>query len=97
MRIITEKGLRRNLGENVRIEREGLIGNCKYIDGRVKEGMLLGILEEDENGFHVKMFNSHWEEDFGNVFDRSSFMDEPYRLQDRDWIGFPHGSYLVRL
>jgi len=51
-------------------------------------------------GFYVKMFRTYSDE-IGAHTDEKTFLEEPYRLQDRDWIFFTKkkrpGSYLVRL
>lgn len=96
MTVITEKGLKRNLGRQTTLEREGLKGNSRYIDGRVQEGRTFGILCEDEKGFYVKQFVTWWEEDFGRVIDKKHFYDQVCRIQERDLVSFSRGNYLVR-
>ncbi|MDP3992080.1 MAG: hypothetical protein Q8P79_01060 [Nanoarchaeota archaeon] len=103
MRKITEKGLRRHLGDRVWIEREGIKGNIIKENGTIKEGELAGILQEDANGFYVKMFKTHWGEMDtrlgkidGLIFDEKQFLDEIYRIWDRDVIR-AGGEYLIRL
>lgn len=66
----------------VSIKREGIKGNIKEQNGKIKEGELIGILQRDEQGFYVRMFKSRWN-NTGLVFDHESFRDESYRIQDR--------------
>lgn len=96
MRKITEKGLRKHLGERVKLVREGIRGNSRYIDGRIKEGELLGILQEDENGFYVRMFKTIWNSK-GTVIIYSTFLEELYRVGNFDIIDFSTGTYSVRI
>lgn len=92
MRKITEKELTKRIGEETFVEREGVVGN--YVDsmGKAREGELTGILEHSENGFYVKMFRPYFGELHGvsgiSLRDKSSFIDEPYMLQQMDIIHF---------
>ena len=94
MKIITEKELKKRIGRETLVEREGVKGNRRDLDGVIREGELRGILEQDEKGFYVKMFQSSIGElpDYPEIttliMDHSSFMDEVYWLQNMDIIRF---------
>jgi hypothetical protein len=94
---ITARGLNRNLGERVRVEREGIIGNLISESGRRKEGLILGILEKNRDSFYIKPFVTRWQENYGLVISNFEFLDEKCQLQDMDYIYLKHGSYLLRL
>ena len=93
---ITEKGLNKNLGAKVRIEREGIVGNIKNKDGVIKKGSLLGKLLKDGGGFYVEMFTTYWRGGFGLVVDENYFMDIPYRLQNGDVVNISYPSCGVK-
>jgi len=101
MQKITERGLKKHLGKSVIIEREGVIGNALNEKGKPREGQLLGILFKNEFGFYVNMFKSSRQPGETIVYDYASFLEEPYKVQDRDLIrvnsktGF--GKYVVRI
>ena len=94
---ITEKNLKKYVGRQIWIEREGIKGNFRYPDGRIREGRLFGILKIDREGFYVEMFQSRCKNKDGILFDKTSFLEEPYRLQDRDIINiYPILERVVR-
>ena len=70
--------MEKNLGREIRVEREGIRGN-------LKEGVILGILERDSTGFYVKMFRACKTEE-GISIEKNSFMNEYYTLQNMDVV-----------
>ena len=97
---VTEKRLKEFLGKRIWVEREGILGNVLKLEGEIKEGELTGILQIDDTGFYVKMCKTYWNEE-GLVLDYNSFLDEPYRIRDRDIIRLKPKkmamNYLVRI
>lgn len=65
--IIREKELEHYVGNDIRISREGAKGNILFANGKPKEGILIGVLKKDENGFYVKMFKPCWNEKNRNL------------------------------
>ena len=104
MRKITYCELMKKVGERILVIREGIVGNHRWIDGRLKEGELSGLLQFQDDGFFVKMFKTEWRDTpdssgrVGNVFDFSSFIPEQYMLRNFDVVHFltPKGRFFGR-
>ena len=96
VRKITARGLNRNLGNQAWLQRDGIIGNSRYIDGRTREGQVFGVLDIDEEGnYFVKPFITVWEDGKGMKIDKEHFYDQRYYLRNEDVLSSGKGSFIV--